>query len=32
MTTVTTYTKQYQPKGGKPTVQLDMRYNKDKDW
>jgi len=28
MTTVTTYTKQYQPKGGKPQGQLSMRcYN-----
>ena len=32
MTTYTTYTKQYQPNGGKPQGQLSMRCNNDEDW
>jgi len=32
MTITTTYTKQYQPTGGKPQGQLDMRCYKDTDW
>lgn len=32
MTITTTYTKQYQPKGGKSQGQLSVRCNEDTDW